>query len=118
MRTSAGTFATQANPAVRLLCWTRTTALWEILTILLATLHSLEQVGMSIFKQACCNSNQITESIVITYCQVELCPSDIQLANYDAANIGWLFDILGSDLMYAKAQVWERRNRFSTHYLV
>ena len=42
--------------------------------------------------------------------------SDIQLANYNVTDISWLFNVLGPDLMYAKAQVWETRRYFSTHY--
>ena len=49
--------------------------------------------------------------------QPEIYPtSDIQLANYNVTDIAWLFNILGSDMMYAKAQVWETRIFFNTHY--
>ena len=42
--------------------------------------------------------------------------SDIELANYNVNDIDWLFNVLGSDLMYAKAQVWETRRYFNTNY--
>ena len=111
MRTSVGIFVTLANHPVKLLCWMPTSASWETLVILLATPHYSVQPGMWIFMQVSV-VKQIKPSA-----QPEIYPtSDIQLANYNVTDIAWLFNILGSDMMYAKAQVWETRRFFNTHY--
>ena len=113
VRTSVGIFVTLANRPVKLLCWMLTSASWETLAILLVTPHYSVQPGTWIFKQVSIETKRTKSNPLLS---LKFFTSGIQLANYNVTDIAWLFNILGSNMMYAKAEVWETRRFFNTHY--